>query len=436
MRNEGIPLSAVLLFAGTLTLTPAAHAQVATSAINIGGPVPGSTSVAAIDINDSGTVATRVGGPLPLAAQTWHPLSGWRNIGVLGDWIMPTDINNRGQVVGLNGAVGQSYNGGVIWDAAGGWRTMHGFETAYNGGPASVTPAAINDLGRVVGTSWAGPFVWDDVDGPTWLNPDWAPADINNAGQIAGDNTATGLPFLWDPLRGEIAIDTLAGGPTSITDINERGQIVGASYLPDRGYHAFFWDPKTGITDLGVIGGYDDEFCECRVEHSWAYGLNDLGQVVGQTSFADGSYGAFIWEAKKGMRRLLAANTTFTDAIPMSINNFGQIVGGFITATGDAGGFYAKVPLPKQTPTERTEAVIESVARLVTTAALRRTDAATITAPLDAAVHALDGGSERTARNHLRLAVSAIDVLVRFRRLPAADGRALTDVLDAIIDEL
>src|SRR5690349_9324251 len=68
-------------------------------------------------------------------------------------------------------------------------------------------------------------------------------------------------------------LGTLKFGSARIHAINSLGQAVGASGYPHgAGTHAFFWEKKGGMRDLGALPGGD---------YSAAYSINDSGQVVG-----------------------------------------------------------------------------------------------------------------------------------------------------------
>jgi probable HAF family extracellular repeat protein len=80
-------------------------------------------------------------------------------------------------------------------------------------------------------------------------------------------------------------LGTLGGVHSFAYAINDVGQVVGQSGTGSGLVHAFMTGPDgEGMTDLGTLGGY-----------SLAYGINDAGQVVGwSTTAAMGPAHAFI----------------------------------------------------------------------------------------------------------------------------------------------
>lgn len=134
--------------------------------------------------------------------------------------------------------------------------------------------------------------------------------------------------FLWDKQQGMQDLGTLPGGTDAEAIlINERGQVVGNSYTSSAPgvcapsglaltTGAFIWDQKSGMADLGSLGG------TCTV----ATALNNKGQVVGESyRTGDESAPAFLWE--NGSMHELGGSLggDFTGAF--AINDRGKVVG-------------------------------------------------------------------------------------------------------------
>ena len=54
-----------------------------------------------------------------------------------------------------------------------------------------------------------------------------------------------------------IDLGTLGGELPEVCGVNERGQVAGYAETASGEWHAFLWDPVTGMTDLGTLGGHD-----------------------------------------------------------------------------------------------------------------------------------------------------------------------------------
>ncbi|GEO40124.1 hypothetical protein SAE02_42720 [Skermanella aerolata] len=170
-------------------------------------------------------------------------------------------------------------------------------------GPAFAVPAyTLTDLGTL-----GGHAVGD--------MPDSFGADINNKGQVTGASvTASGFmhAFRWDPATGMQDLGT--PGENSIgRGINENGQVTGSR--GDGG--AFLWDPATGLQDLGTLGG----------SQASGHRINAKGQVTGTSQIAPGSFQthAFLWDAVGGMQDL--GTLGGTNSIGLGINSRGQVTG-------------------------------------------------------------------------------------------------------------
>lgn len=117
---------------------------------------------------------------------------------------------------------------------------------------------------------------------------------------------------------------------SSAYGLNDLGQVVGDSYLASRGGetgHAFL---NTGgsMSDLGTLGG----------SSSTALGINNLGTVVGTSATSDGSHHAFRYDG-------VISNLGYSDRA-YAINDAGTIVG----STG-TGMFIVNSPNPIDTAT-------------------------------------------------------------------------------------
>ena len=136
---------------------------------------------------------------------------------------------------------------------------------------------------------------------------------------------------LWEPKRGhQTVLPPLPGDPDSAaTAINNRGVAVGISGICENAVgdqsarHAVLWQ-NGQPTDIGNIGG-----------SAWntPTAINDSGEVVGFAEVADGNIHAFLWTSHQGMHDLgtLAGDTT---SYAWGVNEQGQIVGQSIGQNG------------------------------------------------------------------------------------------------------
>ena len=152
---------------------------------------------------------------------------------------------------------------------------------------------------------------------------------INSANTVAGfaEQCPQGAVAWIMPASGGTpqSLGTLGGQNAASFGINDLGQVVGDSDVDAAGtiVHAFVWQSGKGMTDLGVLAGG---------EFSVAVAINKNGLAAGVSTFAGGNFDL-------GDRHAVAfQNGSVTDLTPDlpsgfdsfvgGLNNNGQIVGG------------------------------------------------------------------------------------------------------------
>lgn len=298
-------------------------------------------------INDNGQVIgtsiemTSDGLPAYEKAFTWTSGGGMQTLGNLnGNASTAWGLNNSGKIVGWYhypvSPPGTTAGGGY-YEYAAVWNDGVGTTIPGTTGYMWSTAYGVNDNNVVVGVSdtpAGGRSEGFTYDGTTLkflgtLGGQWSQAfSINNNNVVAGfADTGTRTPppgatavsmyhaCIWSPSGVIKDLGTL-GADSYAYEINDLGQVAGSSITVDadgnpQEYHPFLYDGGTMI-DLVGLGGNGE---------AWA--INNRGQVVG------GSAGkAFLYENST----LIDLNTLFpagTDALTqaMDINNLGQIVG-------------------------------------------------------------------------------------------------------------
>lgn len=128
-------------------------------------------------------------------------------------------------------------------------------------------------------------------------------------------------------------LGTLGGSTSYGQGVNNSGQVAGFSYISnDSARHAFVGDAVNGLTDLGVLGG----------THSIGNGINDSGKVIGSSQTdvniypPSYNYRAFIGDATNG---IINPGTLNGKTLGDGINNNGQIVGQSTNSSGERRAF-------------------------------------------------------------------------------------------------
>jgi probable HAF family extracellular repeat protein len=165
-------------------------------------------------------------------------------------------------------------------------------------------------------------------------DPDGFADAINDRGQVVGQTGDCISPFhgvLWDH---DTVMDLGKLGELQLAprDINNKGQVVGFAFSPDlTTFLAFLW--QNGVaTNLGTLPA------PLGIA-SFAFSVNEKGQVVGTSIDEQGDPHAFIWQqgVMTELNDLTPAGSPLFLLFGFSINSRGEIVGsGIQVSTGEA----------------------------------------------------------------------------------------------------
>jgi probable HAF family extracellular repeat protein len=294
-RTIGIVVAALIVTVGA---SPAVAAPARYSFVDL-GTLGGESSYASA-INDRGHVV----GSSQVADGSWHGFV-WRagrmtDLGLL----RPTDINNKGDIIGTTDESAFLLKAGKLIDL----------------GPG-VFPTALNDRGQVVGTSSA-PFLWSA--GTMRTLPLDTVSDINNRGQISGGRLVPG-GFHAAVLR-RSQITDLGAGPfnrSNTAGINDRGWVIGWQFSTTQAERGILWRGGTA-TDVGTLGG--------DATHLTA--INDRGVILGTSRLPNGTVHPIRW--RNGTLTDLTTLGVDPDHDLIDINDHGQIAASYRPVFGIA----------------------------------------------------------------------------------------------------
>ncbi len=253
----------------------------------------------------------------------WTTAGGMQDLGTLPDGTTSYAyaLNNVGQIVGQSDTTG-GVTHAVLWTVGGGAQDLG----ALPGGANSYAEG-VNDFGQVVGYSDTGggadhAFLWSagggiqDLGTLPGMTASYA-YGINNSGQVVGYSHMDGgsdHAFLWTAADGMQDLGTLPGGSNSYAyAVSATGQVVGSGNSGPFG-RAFSWTMGGGLLDLGSApGGFYTE----------AYAVNTSGQIVGD----DFSGAAFLYQngIMSDLNKFVGRSGSNLRAY--GINDVGQIVG-------------------------------------------------------------------------------------------------------------
>jgi probable HAF family extracellular repeat protein len=175
----------------------------------------------------------------------------------------------------------------------------------------------VNFRRQIVGSGWGPALLWTPGGTTEPVTPGShlaVPSAINDLGQVVGNYVAgnTQRAFSWTADTGFVDLGTLGGMSSRAFGVNNRGQVVGESLTATQERKAFLWTKETAMIDLGG-------------ESSSAHGINDRGEIVGTSSGR-----VALWTAQgilTDLGGLQQHEWSVPGGIAMDINELSQIVG-------------------------------------------------------------------------------------------------------------
>lgn len=200
-------------------------------------------------------------------------------------WGMKIDDNGR--------VYGPTDTGNFVWE--------NGVMSATGGSPIKdplLWGQAINSAGHWISNT-AIPGHGAFWDGTNYIDLGWGAAyEINNLSQVVGYNIfpaghqpARVLGYLWEPGQGFTHFGTLGGGESIALGINERGIVVGQSYISGNIAHRPFVWYRGQMMELPTPDGIS-------TTEAWAYSINEKGHIAGMWNVGSSSqttYHAVLW---------------------------------------------------------------------------------------------------------------------------------------------
>jgi probable HAF family extracellular repeat protein len=257
----------------------------------------------------------------------WTKATGMQDLGTLGGASSRASaINDSGQVVGYAfTAAGEQH--AFLWTATGGMRDLGTLGGSYS------EATAISQNGVIVGASYLTgggsgyACVWLGGVIESLGTATSRAASVNSASQIVGwfaGYTGTSVTaLLWTKSAGvwtSEAIPAPSDGSMSMAyGINELGQIVGGYRLTSGVLSAFSWTRESGSTELPWI---------TRGTGAQGYAISNQGRLAGKTWDRSGFTHSTFWDlSTNGWSVKVIMGTTKSDALVNAVNESHQGVG-------------------------------------------------------------------------------------------------------------
>jgi probable HAF family extracellular repeat protein len=313
----------------------------------LGGPLP--PGVNSVTINDRGEIIGNDASTKGIEHAFYYWDGAFHSLGT--NPCVATAINDAGRIVGSR----QVLVTNVWYSNPGGPPTGTNVGFAQqpvvfrDGSPVNLFPginygdaAGINDNGEIVGSvslsnELAHGFAY--VNGVTTdLGSGFQATGINNCGDIVGQGFPSPVALLY---HGGVIEDlgTLGGSFALPTSINDLAEVVGWSATTSNAEnHAFLYRDGT-MTDLGALGPLPPGTPvfpggPAILSYSYAFAINNWGQVVGASTSTNGQRAFLYWDGTMVDLNCLVKLTHINGPAGFlaltsasSINDRGQIVG-------------------------------------------------------------------------------------------------------------
>jgi uncharacterized membrane protein len=235
-------------------------------------PLPGDDQSFASDINNAGIIVGGSSSTADLATRTavrWLADGTVEPLGTLlpGEGTRAHAINNPGHIVGDAG-VGGDMSAPFLWTEADGMTRLVELEAAVMAVSGAtygrIVPTAINESGEIAGywtatgSSVRNPYFWSPVEGLVDFNTlgdfgDGISISMNDLGEVTftiveGSSPPELTPWFWSRAAGFVRLPVLLPGQTAVQDINNESVIVGRGGR-QADLQTVLWTPVTSAAD-------------------------------------------------------------------------------------------------------------------------------------------------------------------------------------------